>query len=346
MPAQDYTPIRTLCAKYLEKDGNQYLFWVNKPMNYIELYDLNQKKHIKTIQIPREGPNGIIDLAGGCSVFGLDSIFVSSSEIGKIYLMDTSGLYYKVIHHTDTSYRTMNNQVNLNSNIHSEVFHYGPQKLIIPHRAPKWPKKPSEEMVSEALLFKTFDLASNENKKLPLNIPFEIYDNDKLRVSNSNVRIQNRLYFQFANNHKVFYTDDLKNIHFKEIISDYSTDFVPSDKFQNIWEYYKREFMYYSLISDPYQKVLYRLIKLPVNDLETADGENEMKMLYDRASIMVLDYDLNVLGEFLFNQTMHAWSQCFVNEKRLHILRSPLHTHYDENTLKYDVFQLNSKSNE
>jgi hypothetical protein len=73
--------------------------------------------------------------------------------------------------------------------------------------------------------------------------------------------------------------------------------------------------------------------------MDFVDGEKEFNGEYSRISIMVLNEDLDVLGEQLFENTNYSWNECFVTRRGLHILRAPTHPHYSESQLIFDVYE-------
>src|SRR5690606_10665941 len=162
-----------------------------------------------------------------------------------------------------------------------------------------------------------------------------------LLIANSNAMLNGRYYYQIATQSAIRYTDDFFNMNRKEARSQYHTEYVKmSDYPKDILTYNALEFSYRSLFSDQYRQVIYRTVKLPVKDIISADKNKEFEDVYERVSIMILDKDLNILGEQLFENSNYSWNECFVGEKGLYILRSPYHPNYFEPRITYDIYEL------
>ena len=57
----------------------------------LDFYSLNQKKAIRSVQFQEEGPNGITGDIDGFFYHNPDTIFVLSSDVNGIYLMNEQG---------------------------------------------------------------------------------------------------------------------------------------------------------------------------------------------------------------------------------------------------------------
>ncbi len=334
-----YTPKSTLCCKYLDNGEGEYIFWGNRPNDFIEVFNLTTGRHITTIRIPIEGPHSIPNLLGGFSVVNMDTIIVSTDRIGKLYMIDTSGTgYYDVINHTDTSYKSLNNLVSLNSNLPSDIYEIN-NSLIIPFRIPNFRDKPSNEVMQEIQLFKLFNKNDGTLRKLPIPVNMDLYNSLNFRISGSNCFLNGRLYFQYATDHKIYFTDDLNGSNYKDVQSRFTTDFVPYGRYPRE-QYVLMEFIYKGLLADVYNNRIIRIVKLPVRDVQIADVEKEEDGVYERVSVMILDAGLNLLGETLFEHSNYSWNECFIGRKGLYILRSPYHPHYSESEITFDIFEL------
>ena len=339
LPALVYTPKSTLCAKYFDDGNEEFLFWGNRPNDFIEIFNLSSRQHVNTIQVPIEGPSSIPNLLGGFTVLNMDTIIVSTDHIGRLYIIDTSSAgYYDIINHTDTSYKSLNNLVSLNSNLSSDIY-LSNNSLIIPFRIPNFRTKPTRDDIREIQLFKVYDLTNRSIRILPMTINPHIYDNPNFRISGSNCFLNGRLYFQYATDHNIYYSDDLIETEQKMLQSRFSSAFVPFGKYPR-QEYILREFIYKGLIADVYNNRIIRIVKLPVNDVEIADEGKESDGVYERVSMMVLDEDLNLLGEILFEHSNYSWDECFIGRNGIYILRSPYHPHYSEAEITYDIYEL------
>ena len=337
--------IHSMCVKYFKEGDQEYMLWGNRPQNSIEIFDIGTGNHLKTLKFPREGPNSISRIVGGFSILSMDSIFVSSFDLGKIYICDSSGIVRKVINHSDTSYFSANNLVGLNTKLHSDIFRRR-GKLIIPFETANFPTKPTYSLIYSMQVVKLLDLRNQKIYNSGLHFDPDIYEPLSLFLGISNAMLGNRYYFQIATQTDVRYTDNFLIKSKKPAPSKFQTDYVKMRDYPDITEYVTREFAYRSLIADPFRQVIYRTVKLPVKDILTADLDKEFEDVYERVSIMILDKDLNILGEQLFENSNYSWNECFVGEKGLYILRSPYHPNYFEPRITYDIYELKHTINQ
>lgn len=332
--------VNSYCVKYFHHRNREYLFWGNRPQNSIEIFDINTGELLKTVKFPREGPNSISDINGGFSILSMDSIFISNTELGKIHMFDTAGILQKTFNHTDTSYYSANNLIGLNTKLHSDIYRHH-KMLVFPFFTPQFPVQPSDEMVYELQVVKLYDLTKDRFRNSGLHFDPDIYEPQSLLIANSNAMLNGRYYYQIATQSAIRYTDDFFNMNRKEARSQYHTEYVKmSDYPKDILTYNALEFSYRSLLSDQFRQMIYRTVKLPVKDIISADKNKEFEDVYERVSIMILDKDLNILGEQLFENSNYSWNECFVGEKGLYILRSPYHPNYFEPRITYDIYEL------
>lgn len=332
--------VNAYCVKYHNVGNQEYLFWGNRPQNSIEIFNLRTGLHFKTIKLPREGPNSISDINGGFSVISMDSIFISNSQLGRIHMFDTNGILLKTFDHTDTSYYSANNLIGLNTKFYSDIYKYN-NNLIFPFFTPQFPIKPSDDIVYDLQVVKLYSINNGIFMNSGLHFEPQVYDPLSLLVANSNTMLNGRYYYQIATQSKIRFTDDFLIKKIKEAKSRYHTDYVKMNDYpEDILTYNAKEFSYRSLLADPFRQVIYRTVKLPVEDILKSDLSKEFEDVYERVSIMILDKELNVLGEVLFHNSNYSWNECFVGKKGLYLLRSSYHPLYYEPQITYDIFTL------
>lgn len=347
LPALSFISPSALCVRYYSKDEIEYLFWGNSLQNNIELYNLSLEKHIKTISIPEEGPRGIRTIKGGFKVLNFDTIFVNNiNTLGDLYIIDTTGLVYDIIKYsTDTAVRNANSYINLNTHIIGNVFSED-NKLIIPLRTPFFRKMPDEYTIAHIKKFNVYNFESKKLTTSPIQIDPDIYIERDMYVLSSVVSLNERYYYQHQNSPNIYYTDDLTHKQSKKFVSEYFIKFLPENTYATPFENVKHSFYYYSLQSDPFKNLLYRIIKLPASDPQLTDGYDEFYGKWDRGSIMVFDADLNLLDEFLFpTHGFYSWYECFVGRKGFYLKRSPNHPHYSESKITFDIFEFRETEN-
>ena len=334
--------VNSICVKMYAQAGREYLFWENRSRFGIELFDLTDQKYIRPILFSREGPNGIPSISGGFSVLGFDSIFVSSYEVGKLHWFDSAGVLKEVLRHADTTLIFENNAIGINSKFRSDLYRYK-DKLILPYSTANFPTMPSEETVHDMQVVKIYDLVEKTYDPSGLHFDYDIYDPLSLLLVPSHIMMEDRYYYQIATQSAIRYTDDFETKHKKEAKSRYHTEYVQTRKYADPFAFKLADFSYRSLYGDPHREVIYRTVKLPAQDVKTADSKKEFNDIYERISIMILNKELDVLGETLFEHSNYSWNECFVGEKGFYILRSPYHPGYSESAITYDIYEWREK---
>lgn len=78
-----------------------------------------------------------------------------------------------------------------------------------------------------------------------------------------------------------------------------------------------RQYGYYGVLSDPINIVYYRIIRLPKENYDIDNYKEESKT--QRLAVIILDSDLNIIGESLLDDGAYYPLFCFVDSKGLHI---------------------------
>lgn len=98
---------------------------------------------------------------------------------------------------------------------------------------------------------------------------------------------------------------------------------------------------YGNLIYDKYRRLYYRFA-FPETELE--DGEDHMEIIHNGRklfSIMVLDEDLNVLGETIFPEYTYNPNLFFISKNGLYLSVSHFkRPDFDENMLRFQKIEL------
>ncbi len=152
---------------------------------------------------------------------------------------------------------------------------------------------------------------------------------------------QDRYVYSFFHNHKIFSTKDNR---------EYDKEYEAKSKF------FGRDFLsvrgakaidneiksprYFNLVYDKYRNIFYRFCYTGYN-ITKDDSSLELMMYLPIFSIIVLDKDLNVIGETLFPENTYNPYMYFVAPEGLYISTNHIkNPDFDEDYLKFDLFEL------
>lgn len=331
---------------YFSNNGRQYLFYMGDEMsNTIIIYDLDSLKINNQIHLERRGPNGIGNLHS-FYVHNLDSIFLTTGRMNNIILINQSGDIQKRIAITNFLNGGYKEPYNFISHVHyfqnSMIFRGN--KLYAGVHVPFSSVKP--EKLEQFKTTLEIDLIHNKQSLLPMHYP--VIGNrkgDPLYLYFSSIFTGNKFIYLFMCSNECLITTDHKNVQSKIIKSAFfKKDFkMPDINKANGIEIARtivEHPCYINTLYDPYRKVIYRFC-YPGVKTHTDDNVfnlNEFKPVF---SIMILDTELNVLGETLMPQNTYNMNMAFVGKNGLYISTNHyLNPEYDIDSLKFELFNL------
>lgn len=335
---------QTLTLKTHRAGKNTYLFWQDGDNNRILMYDLSAPAAPHLIQMVSEGPKQVPPAAGGFSVFGLDSIYLSTYVPGRLFRIDTTGQLQQVVVSADTAAQQadMNDLATLNSTMHSDLFRDEEGRIFVPLRFPYFQERPTDEFIRAFPLFSIIDPVKGQNRYSPIRLPVAIF-NKKGEPLGRNMSFTGgaggSVIFSFENDNRVFSTIDLTDYSAVAAASRYEIPPRPLNIDNHPYERAVKSFEYGAIYFDPYRDRYYRFVKLPIEEVDLAFDYERESQNSSRFTIMLLNNKLEVLGELPFIESGYALLPAFVHEKGLALLRSPYHAEYHEDYLTFDIFR-------
>ncbi|HMQ00627.1 MAG TPA: DUF4221 family protein [Cyclobacteriaceae bacterium] len=340
-------PLDTLSGTYaptiqVYSTHEEDLLFVNdRKCRCINVYDLKRKILLHKISLSKEGPDKITGNAIGMYVKSIDSIFIYSLGVPKVYLITQKGNIINVFDLPDGDPET---KVGYHSypvvTTSSPMFLNGHKLYINTYNI--------DNVKDHTKVYTCIELDINTGK---LNYLFPrpafynsgnwgfaafrtthyfIYDNDS-----------DSFIISHGNMHNLI----IENIsgHQSEVFagSNYIGDLSPISKdrksFIDELETRRHEVRtgnYTSIISDPYRKVFYRLVTLPI-----PENKQDKYKPGDLKSIIILDKEFKKIGEHLIPGG-YDYSMNFVTEEGLHIFNKQKYEAGNEDYLIFDVFKL------
>lgn len=329
---------------YITPDNNQYLFYLGENSeNKILIYDLDSLKIHSKIQMMKEGPIGVGNIKS-LLVHNLDTIFLTTGQQDKLFIINWKGELMKNISIKNYSYGDLSfpNHRIRPSLCFAKSLVYSNGKIFA---ATNMPISPDPKKLK---FFKTtleINLQDGSQKLLPMSFP-KICDKKgkALCLYLSILHVKNKFIYSFLNSHNCLITTDHINIETKTIKSRFAKkDFKKPghnsrmlDIARIILEYPAYEdFMY-----DPYRDLIYRFCYpgVSVSNKDNLMNMNEFKPIF---SIMILDTDLNILGETLMPKNTYNMNMAFVGREGLYLsTNNYFNKGFNSDSLKFEIFNV------
>jgi len=335
---------------YINEKGTPYLCYLNMENNKILFFNISDEKLSFIIEMPRRGPQGV----GGIRSFmvhNVDTILLTTGQANALYLIDSTGtlkrkfpvndiqnsLHNTYIRH---SYVQQRNLIVVNNKILA-----GTHLLTDPG---------PEDLVKYKICLE-IDMKNNMQRLLPMTFPpLGSRDNEPVVHDYSTLMTNDKFIYSFYCSHNLYLTEDHQKVTVIPAKSRYiKKDFKPQDLTfgsyfeiaKSIWE----NLGYRNFFYDKYRGVYYRFA-YPGSKLDDSYKDENPIVLMGVGeftpifSIMVLNSELEVIGEKLMPEnTYHIWMS-FVGKEGLYI--STNHTgnpDFDADYLRFELFKLEKK---
>ena len=342
LPLDADTPPKSICLKYFSPNENEeYLFFLNKHINTILIFDLNKRKLIRKIPIQKEGEDGI-GRASGFTIKNLDSIYVASSGKTILYLIDSYGLIKRKIDYGDPVGNLVPSYSRLSSKYNKDVI-FWKDKLLLSQPLYVNGRKPTKELLKNHRMYLGIDPESHTHQFFPITPPEDYFEKGHFTIASYSIVFDGeKVVCSYLNDHSLYFSTDVQVA--KKVIAKtrFIDEFVPLDNVTNPFGYYAENPNYGSIFYDPYREVFYRFAKHALTpDQLKETGEMQAYNFPPRFSVLILDKDLHVLGETPFFGNNYNMFNSFVGRKGLYIsIANPLRPDFSEDFLRFELFEL------
>lgn len=324
---------------YTDKEGKAYLTFQNFSQNQLLFYDMNTCELEFKVEPAYEGAEGVGRMLG-YHVHNLDSIFIGRSFRPELFIINR---FAKIIDRID--YGKTADQIPLRGGYSTSATYHPIEmidnRLYLVPNCDRWAKENpitayidlSDKTVHAFTDFRypTFPGADNKAKAYSAEgYMSRCFDGEHFVYS-----------FYFLENiqvasidHKLIRDIPVKSKYIDQIefLDDYG-NLTPNDICENP--------NYGNLLFDPYRKVYYR-IAYPKTEVDKHIKGMEL-MQYGRKnfSIIILDEDLNIIGETLFPDYTYNSTLMFIREDGLYISDSHyLNPNFSDDVLSFQKFEL------
>jgi len=323
---------------YQDENGSWLL---NLSFNEIQLYDLESKTLKKRIQYPLEGPKGV-DYILSIHVQSLDSIFLFGYPTLNLHLTDTSGVIKKKYEFEPPEGYTP-------PFLHNAFYDYKPlikeDKLLIIAKFPANIAEVTSDQLASKRLGYTIDLRNSEVELLPITWPASYNAAGPKLLDFGFAATDEIIVFSLAADHNLYVTDLegnlLKSVTAKSQYLDEMFDHYPESGVQMATGTYLFASGRYERIRyDRYRDVFYRFV-FPKVEVTSEEELAQLRRFPQKLAIMILDKELNVIGETLLPENIYYPGNSFVGKEGLYISTGhPDNLALQEELMIFDILKL------
>lgn len=317
-----------------EKD---YLFNVNWLNNGLQFYDVNKEELIKEIKFDEEGPNGIGKIFG-FHIHSFDSMFLFTQRGSQIILTDTSGVIKKRISYS--SPEALSNAFVHNSYFLSEPVIIGSKMIVKAHIEGNYREMTQSDLQIIPLSY-IIDLNTGETESINATYPNDYMPDGVRFFEYSMASNGENLVYSFFGDHRLFYIQDhlSKSVENIDARSQHLNDALPLFPIEggriDTYEYLFASDRYESLLYDPFKEIYYR-IAVPKVEFQNEEDLMGLRFTPLNFSVMILNRDLEVVGEYLVENQKYLPQNIFIGSEGLYISTS--HPNSKENKEDFIIF--------
>ena len=346
LPVDENTYYMSKSMFQFEEDNKEYLYFGNfqKRQYEILIYDLKDQNLYKRIPLLKEGSNGVHGVRTGKPFEGSKTYFLFESFIRRLSIINDKGEVQKryPVKLPEGQFTHCND---------GWSYFYLPSFCVdsvvyFSHGLNK-PQMKTHEW-KDVSMFTFLNLKNGKTGSLPLHYP-SIFDHDVENPAGGDSfsydynYTQNRLVCSFCGYDSLMISDDLQSVRWKNGKSRYMKSIRPkleeaSEGIQALVKL-KEKGEYHNIMYDKYRDVYYRIVELPY---ELKKNESPFDDPRGREfSIIMLDKDLNIIGETKFPGNKYFYKMSFVGRDGLYISENNLaNPEFDENKLVFACFKL------
>lgn len=321
------------------EEGKGVLFLLNTFNNSLQLYAQTTGKLIRRITFDTKGPKGVGRVAA-VHAESMDSIFIFPNADNTFFLIDSAAEKLEKY-----SYRPPDGYSN--ARVSSTFFASPPVvrngKVFVKSLfAGNYSGMTNEELATKQLGYE-IDLEHEQVKPSVHRFPQDYWAEKKKHYEFSLTSSGERIVYAFYGDHHVYAADPLGDAFVgREARSKYFTEKLENLPVGGSRDDRRRYFAttphYGSIIYDKYREVYYRFC-YPDIEVEAGDDIRLFVQFPKSFTVMILDKDLNVIGETPFTKnTNYVPSNVFVSPEGLYM--STNHRNSTENQEDYLSFRL------
>ena len=328
---------RSICIlPYTAPDSSEYLFYLNGKGNDICIFSIDSSKLVKTIKLQSEGPNGVGGMVRGFEVITFDSIYVTSALLRLLFIVNSDA---KVISTIKYSKFKQDYPIQAGSSRTSDNNRLGFKngKIYISFHPPYDEGNYRSIKIGNIRYLAEIDPVKKEANVLNIGFPADYWKNHYYPLFVSSFIYKNKFYIHYMYDDRILISNDSKN---------WKTYIIPS-KYVDVKKVVRKGMSgwcinpnYFCFVPDPYRNVFYRFV---VHEPSNIKNRTHMDLVQypQKFSIIILDKDMNIIGETIFPTDVYDMHGYFINKDGLYLSRSnPLNPEYDEDKLEFQLINL------
>jgi hypothetical protein len=340
IPLDNQTPNFSFGLAYYE-GLVPYLFNINPSQNEIQVYDVNDKALAHTLKFEKEGDQGVGNVVD-FYVHSLDSIFLFTSHSGAIYLTDLNQTYKNKISfsapegYADPDFRP--------GPFNSDPIVRG-SSMFAKNVMPGNYRDLKKEMLSQQYLSVEMDIKSGKMALTSHQYPTGYLSQGLRMPSYSMAASPEKVVYSFFADHNLYVAGSAEErLEAVPAQSNYLPESFPTlSRSAERPEYLTYLFAtprYEGLLYDKYREVFYRFC-FPAIEVESEEELDQLRGFPKDFSIMILDKDLNMLGEKRFDGYNYVTNNVFVAREGLFIsVNHPDNYDNEEDFLNFVLYEL------
>ena len=324
------------------KNASGYLFSVNTFMNELQIYDLGSRVRLKSIPVEMNGEKGIGPFKA-VHVADFENILLFPDLDNVVYIIDTAGTkFQKTEYDQPVGYR---NAV-VSSNFFAASPHHTKDKLVVKTLYQANYRTISNKELSQKHIAYTINLKTGDTEMMPHYFPNDYFKRGMKHYEFSAVHSANGAVYSFFGDHNLYYSKaidqplqktDARSKYLKRELEKFPADGGGAAR----GRYFSTSGHYGNLIHDPYRKVYYRFC-YPAVEIDDVKALRSNIQFPAKFSVMILNEDLNIIGETLFDKNSELVPQnAFVGKKGLYIsVNHPKSALNQESKFSFDLLSL------
>lgn len=327
----------------IESDSGNFLFVYNNISKNFQFVDLHSGDLVREVPLTYEGPNSVQGLSGG-AVNNLDSIWITFTPPGIGLINFRGEVLIKRKIENDLFPVTYLGAKSNRSLYRDGNKIFGPQTYFMKHHGMR------KEDIKKHQLVYSYDFRSDSVQWYDVFYPDDFWDQGKKMSEYSWTQRGKKMYIAPWNDHEiqVFDMEAGKVTGRHQVKSNYIDNFfhvneLPASADEGMKNLLEHD-IYGGFMYDQYRDLFYRIF-IPGFKLEedySIEDLNRLELSRPHMGIMVLDKDLNILGEHVFEKfEVYSFANHFVGKKGLYLsTNNSFNQDYDEDNFKYIVLQV------
>ena len=326
---------------YDQQSGKELLFSLNTIKNEIQVYDLQQRQLHKSLTFAVEGDRGVGNISA-FYVHNLDSIFLFPRNGNRVFLTDNEA---KAIQRINYQVPDGYGNAIVSSTYFSAKPYLQNGKLVTKTLYQGNYSTVGNQELSTRHVSYAVDLSTGGVDNLPATYPNDYMADVKKHFQFSFSASKNGNVYSLWGDHSLYLSKGLN--------SEWTRVPARSAYLREQWEalplggtrmdrtrYFAASAHYGNIIYDPYREVYYRFV-YPKVEVENDQDLRQLALYPVKFSIMILDKNLNTLGEKFFEESF-VTSNVFVGKEGLYMsINHPNNLDNHEDFLSFQLYQLN-----